>query len=89
MPLNPGWTAHSSRGGMTELSKYGMWISVKDYGMLLEGNCRQIRSVAFSSDSKTLATSGDDQTVRLWDLESGEQFGTVCIGGWSHQHFTG
>jgi hypothetical protein len=39
-----------------------------------------VTAVAFSSDGKTLATSGDDHAVRLWDVTSHRQLGTPLIG---------
>src|SRR5262249_1624839 len=32
----------------------------------------RIRSVAFSSNSQSLAAGGDDQTVRVWNISTGE-----------------
>jgi WD40 repeat protein/serine/threonine protein kinase len=36
-----------------------------------------IRSLAFSSDSKRLASSPGDGTLRIWDLETGEEIRTL------------
>ena len=36
------------------------------------GHTGEIRSVAFSSNGRYLASSADDKTVRIWNLESGE-----------------
>ena len=38
----------------------------------LEGHTDDVNSVAFSPDSKTIATGSDDHTVRLWDAATGE-----------------
>ncbi len=37
----------------------------------LEGHNGNVNSVSFSSDGKTLATSSDDDTIKLWNGEYG------------------
>ncbi len=39
----------------------------------LEGHTAQVRDVTFSHDGRTLASSADDQTVRLWDVLTGQE----------------
>ncbi|MEL6358000.1 MAG: molybdopterin dinucleotide binding domain-containing protein, partial [Bacteroidota bacterium] len=39
----------------------------------LEGHDHHINSVVFSPDGKRLATGSTDDTVRLWDVETGEE----------------
>ena len=40
----------------------------------------QVLSVAFSPDSKTLATGDDDGTARLWNLATGQQIRSLATG---------
>jgi WD40 repeat protein len=38
----------------------------------LKGHAGKVRALAFRADGKQLASGGDDQVVRLWDLEAGK-----------------
>jgi WD40 repeat protein len=38
----------------------------------LQGHTRWVQSVAFSPDGKTLASGSEDQTVKLWNICTGQ-----------------
>jgi WD40 repeat protein len=47
---------------------------------ILPGHTDWVNSVAFSPDSKTLASGSSDGTVRLWAVASGTQVGVNLTG---------
>lgn len=49
----------------------------------LSGHTRAVLTVAFSPDGNTLATGGDDNTIKLWDIDTGELISTLLGHSWS------
>src|SRR5262245_59994043 len=43
----------------------------------LQGQTDMVRCVAYSPDGKTLASGGDDQTIKLWDVTTGKELATL------------
>ncbi len=61
-------------------SSIGVWlydINTGDETALISGHTDVVRFVVFSPDSKILASSANDKTVRLWDIKTGENFLTL------------
>jgi WD40 repeat protein len=40
--------------------------------LTLEGHTDNVNSVVFSPDGQTLASGGEDRTIRLWNIATGE-----------------
>jgi hypothetical protein len=49
---------------------------------MLKGHTYRVSSVAFSHDSKWLASGSDDNTVRIWDTDTGALQMTLEIGAY-------
>ena len=42
------------------------------------GHTREVNSIAYSPDGRTLASGSDDNTVRIWDVSSRECLATLA-----------
>ncbi|PMB51658.1 serine/threonine protein kinase [Fischerella thermalis CCMEE 5201] len=49
----------------------------------LRGHAWAVLTVAFSPDGQTLATGSDDNTIKLWNVNTGQVIGTLLGHSWS------
>ena len=77
----------SSDGALLAVaSNIGIWIydiQTREALSLLTGHTGAVDRISFSPDGRTLATGGQDKTLRLWDMETQTEIGTLQghIGG--------
>jgi WD40 repeat protein len=55
----------------------------------LPGHTNWVRSVAFSPDGKTLASSSEDETIKLWNPNTGECITTLADRPYEGMNITG
>jgi len=62
------------------LTRYQTEKQTPDKGLEFVGHTNRILSLAVSPDSKTLLSGSNDQTMKLWDIESGRTLLTIFVG---------
>ena len=67
---------HVMYSTIREFIVYGHFQIVK----ILEGHKGSVMSVAFSSDSKYIASGSHDNTIRIWNVEKGKKCIRVLKG---------
>lgn len=55
----------------------------------LHGHTAGVLSIAFSPDGTTLASGGWDNTIRIWDVATGQPIGSPYAGHTNHVHSVG
>ena len=63
----------TSRETWTHIPAEAEGVPSDPHKLTLEGHRSGILTVAFSSDSRTIASGSYDKTIQLWDVDTGEQ----------------
>lgn len=56
--------------------KYNPWLQMKCL-RTLKGHSASVRSVVISPDGKTIVSGSQDESFKLWDLQTGQQLSTI------------
>ena len=68
-------------GNVSNIS-FGLTESSPHHIATLEGHTAWLHSVAFSPDGKTLASGGEDRTVKLWEVATKQSIATLPHTDW-------
>ncbi|OAI53139.1 hypothetical protein AYO44_16275 [Planctomycetaceae bacterium SCGC AG-212-F19] len=79
--LSSGGSTHIYYGHPGSDEVIRLWDAATGKELQLVGHQQKVRTVAFSPDSKVLASGSDDKTIRLWEVASGKERCQLGEGG--------
>jgi pSer/pThr/pTyr-binding forkhead associated (FHA) protein len=75
---SPAQTVTIPTTPVTHPAARSLWDLAADTSLVLAGHTEAIRAIAFSSDGEMLASASSDKTIKLWNLNTGEELRTIA-----------